>query len=84
MVVHFTVTGENFVFQQINPTGVVWKLFIIDVSALKSLFRDTYDALQNHIEHSILNNIVYQNLLYPIVTNMVSPEMTSFLAGKHF
>ncbi len=29
------VKGENVVFQQINPTGDVLKLFIIDVSALK-------------------------------------------------
>ncbi len=33
---------------------------------------------------NILNNIVYRNPLYPIITKMASLEMTSFLAGKHF
>ncbi len=42
----------NFVFQQINPTGVVQKLFNIDVSTLKPFSRYIRHALQNHIEHS--------------------------------
>ncbi len=42
----------NFVFQQIYPTGVVQKLFNIDVSALKPFSRYIRHALQNHIEHS--------------------------------
>ncbi len=35
----YKVKGESFVLQQINPTGVVQKLFIIDVSALKPFSR---------------------------------------------
>ncbi len=39
-------------FQQINPTGVVQKLFNINVLALKPFSRYIQHALQNHIEHS--------------------------------
>ncbi len=63
----YKVKGENFVFQQINQTGVCCiKVVYYQRFGLKAFF-DTYD-MPYRITLNILNNIVYRNLLYPIVT----------------